>query len=176
MKLHASDNELLDLAPGNLDSLSIMSRQTGPFLAALARLSALTRLELIDCYRVYHDYGPLHNLGLVELVLVNCPELLSAIFVPGALARLQKLHVEEDISWKSPDHNQDEQRQTEDKVRKLIFSLPHLQQISGLSSIILAAERHQLQQWQRMQTVDCMMTEHSILPTAGMRCWRRKRN
>lgn len=54
-----------------------------PDVLAIARLTALTRLELADFYGTA-KCSALHNLALKELVLLRCSELVEALLVPGA--------------------------------------------------------------------------------------------
>ena len=142
MRLHNADDEFLDLALSSLDSLSIKPHDaTHPYIAALARLPSLTRLELIECFGGYSVYTPLHSLGLVELALISRADSMEAIFVPGALTRLQRLHLEEGGNWRFIGNCQGKhQLETQDKVRDVILGLPNLQKITGVSSIFPATE------------------------------------
>ena len=67
-----------------------------PDVFAIARLTSLTRLELIEYYCNVSQFTLLQNLGLIELVLMDCPYIPENIIRPGgqgALTALQKPYV-----------------------------------------------------------------------------------
>ena len=195
MSLHRSDNYLLRLAPDNLQSLSFR-----PFvsfeadsLVSIARLSALSRLEFIQLrpdtnhrhepdIPILWDFEPLHQLPLVELVIINSHKFEQKLLRSGAFSKLQKLHIEESIDETPTDseddeHSEQQQQQQQQRVlertRDAVFSLPSLLQVSGASSIFEAVQDHQLWHWQQMQTIEPPMTKHTMTEHASLACWRR---
>ena len=82
-------SEFLELASPQLVCLSCRHSVDGlrpndavPDVFAIARLTSLTRLELIE-YHETCDCSALHNLPLKELLLLDCPLLPEALIVPG---------------------------------------------------------------------------------------------
>ena len=111
--LRSSGDEYLDLAPASLASLSLrlaLDRELhSPNIAAIAKLTAITRLELIgfDCL---DTFDPLFRMDLVELVLIDSRDIVYFLFtcqpetrdeeldnyVPRlAFKSLQRLHIED---------------------------------------------------------------------------------
>lgn len=174
MTVQDSPPELLSLAPSNLQSLTYTQAchlaQTEVTLVGL--LSHLTRLEL-RIHSWWGDCQPLRSLGLVELVIGHCPELEHSLFVPGALTKLQRLHIEESEWLHSYFRGSTQRQQVQGRIADAIFSLPDLQQVSGKSSILDAAQHDHLVTWQRAQTVRHAMIEYSLLKAAEMSCWRK---
>lgn len=139
-------------------------------MSEIARLAALTRLEL-----VYLDadssanYKPLHKLGLVELCLFHCMGLAKALMAPGAFPALQKLHVEE----ASPEDDSDKEYGFPDfswleedlLPASAVFSHPSLVQLSGKLAIFSNMPR----EWKRCSRASASFESAS----SSSECWRK---
>ena len=116
-----------------------------PDIEAIARLTGLTRLELVS-YDCAVSFSPLQHLGLIELVLVDCPYIPENLFIPGALTDLQKLHMADLEPPPSPEEfNRDLQTPGSEgylaahELRHLgaiVLRLPKLFQLSGRCSLL----------------------------------------
>ena len=150
---------LLNLAHKDLRSLSLQDHRyalwSSRSLPKLASLTGLTRLELIaagtgDVEEVFL----LRDLQLQELVLINCPGLEWKLFVPGALSRLRKLHIEDGgciaigSGCRARNHLMFEEERDQLKAAgKVVFQLDELSQISGLCNLFVAGMRRGLRKW-----------------------------
>ena len=157
----------IDLAPSSLQSLTFMEGDSEQ-LSHLRRLSNLTRLELdnVSC-NIHMEL--VHKLGIVELVLCGIFDV-ELILVPGALQKLQRLHIE-DCSLKSG------QQQVIERVNNVIFGLPNLCQVSGASCLFEAAQHCQLQLWERSQSrfLPCFPT-YEYAPFEEKSVWKKPRD
>lgn len=156
------DSYLL-LASPQLESLTMCNYEVfeapQPDLAAVAGITALTRLELMG-YEGTAEYEQLQSLPVKELVLISCPGIPEVLFVPGALTALQKLHLAE--YEPQPQSLEDFQRDLQapgaegylpaHQLRHLsarILSLPSLVQLSGEGTLIALGMAEGLQDWEK---------------------------
>ena len=152
----------LSLAHEDLQSFSLQdngvsrSRLDLPSLDRLASLTALTRLELntgmLSCTE--EEIEAVKNLQLRELVLVNCAGIELKLFVPGALSRLRKLHIEDRkciaIGSGYRARNElmlDKERDKLTATGGIVFQLRELCQISGLCNLFVLGMRRGLRKW-----------------------------
>ena len=163
--------ELLSLSCRRVDIYD--DNEQVPDIPAMAELTALTRLELID-YECQLDFAPLRQLGLKELVLDNCPYIPRALFVLGALTALQKLHIVEYRASLPPLPSLEAfQRdlvtplsegylEAHQLVRlgAIIFSLPSLVQLSGRWSLFALGMAEELEGWHTSPYKKASMTEY----------------
>ena len=150
--------QLLDLAHEDLPSLSLRDYQGSIYdsqsLRKLASLTELTRLELKALTTDNEEeVGALRYLQLQELVLINCPDLEWRLFVPGALTRLRKLHIENEDCIAIGNYRMrnslllDKKREQLKAAGEIVFQLGELSQISGLCNLFVAGMRQGLGEW-----------------------------
>lgn len=147
-----SNGELINLAGPDLLSLSSSRWRGAPDTEVFSKLTKLTRLELKDYVWASFNLGWLRDLAVEELILINCPELSSQIFCPGALTALRKLHLEEaaeDLPSKSAQTYRAQQ----------LAALPRLRQVSGngilFTDEMLSAFAGWLESDFTEQTIEC---------------------
>ena len=188
MTLHDSEPDFVGLAPDSLQSMSFKddTGNAAERIQGIARLSALTRLELIefDPHSFHsnksHDHvpypvelEPLLQLPLVELIIIASQNIEQLLLDPGTFSKSQRLHIEESVVGMRDNEPSEQRQQSLKRTGNAIFSLPDLQQVSGASSIFTAAQDHQLQHWQLLQTIEPPMTSYSMTEHASLSCWRR---
>lgn len=164
-----------DLAPCSLQSLTF--KADNEQLRHLRRLSSLTRLELSYMTCDTH-MEHVHGLGVVELVLYRSSHV-EHIFAPGALLKLQNLHIENcypGIYKPTPStpEEQQERQQLSERTNNIIFALPDLHQVSGASCFFEFAQDHQLRHWERSQSksLPCFPS-YRVMPLEEMSIWRK---
>ena len=164
--LVVSDMTSLPLPLAGIEVLSLSSRCSQGFeekdidISAIVSSTALTRLELVEYHRK-SNLAPLWELGLKELVLLDCPNIPKALLVPGALTALQKLHIAERGRRISPAAFQANLRDPASeayvsshklcRLGAIVLSLPSLVQLSGTCSLFEAAMAEELEGWHRSQ-------------------------
>ena len=139
----------MTLAGPQLESLFCLDQKQmvlEPAISSIALLTGLTRLELAS-YPCIADFSPLHGLGLVELVLIDCPYIPQGMFSRGAFTSLQKLHIaDQDQIPSSEDFHRDLQTPGCDgymvahqllHLGGIVLGLPNLRQISGICSLLM---------------------------------------
>ena len=122
-------------------------------MAAIANVTALTRLELAS-FTVLQSVEQLQSLGLSDLVLKYCKNWERALFVPGALMSLRRLHVEDTLSLKyrhswegEPEASAFSQGEWLDTWRTLL-QLPELCELSGCCKLFEVGLRESSRSWQ----------------------------
>ena len=166
LMLHDMQSSFMPLAGAELLCLSCRCSEDfngllDPDIPAIANLRGLTRLELIG-YKSRLNFGALRQLGLKELVLVDCPHILEALFVPGALTALQKLQIVERYGVQIPSREDLYQSNLRDPLSEgylrahqlhrlgaIILSLPSLVQVSGECRVFLWAIAEELEGWHK---------------------------
>ena len=136
---------------------------------AIAQLTALTRLELIY-YDDNPDMTPLQNLRLEELILVDCELIAKALFVPGALTALQKLHITDHGHCVSAaDYQADLENPASEgylpahqlrRMGAIVLGLPSLRRLSGWCSLLEVAMAEELKGWHRSKYRPFSITEY----------------
>ena len=161
--LYGNSPIFIHLAGPDLLSLEIMpdegeENQEMPIrtVSAIAKLSALTRLEL-NGYNLTTRLSALQHLKLQELNLHSSPGAAEAILLPGAMTTLQKLHILEgrdaaDVEEYKNDlaNTESEGHQSAQKLHQLgqvLFSLPSLVQVSGSCPLFSCAMAEGLKEW-----------------------------
>ena len=171
----------------SLNCLAMLSVGQGPqCLPDLGSLTELTRLELTE-FHYPANWPPLQNarlLRLIELVLVSCPHVPEALFVPGALSSLQRLHIEDDYNNYDqisdyyddpPDSEADDpidsgseetepellmtqRHQKLQRIGETVLSLKSLYQVSGRAYLLLFGMAESLVKWQRFDYKEYSMS------------------
>lgn len=147
------------LAGPQLLSLSCRPRSNeAPDIAAIARLSSLTRLELI-CYSSKADFSALWGLGLRELLLIHCPHIPSALIVPNALPDLQTLRILEDTAGlkeaayeydlEHPESGGHLEAQQLVSLGAVVLSHPCIRQVSGRCRLLNLGMAEGLKGWKK---------------------------
>ena len=167
----------LDLGHEGLQSLSLNGdfRRKPQFLQKLASLTGLTRLELkAELADNEEEIAALRNLRLQELALIESAGLEMKLFVPGALTRLRKLHIEDRNSLlfdmypymrhKLGDREQEQLKRTGD----IVLELDGLTQISGRCNVFVVGMRQGLEEWEEAALPEGTMLSakmtHCIFP------------
>ena len=164
LSLHGMVQTLLPLASKELLSLSCRYHQGIDGLLDLnfiAGLTALTRLELID-FKYLMDLAPLRDIAVKELVILECPRWPAALFVPGALITLQRLHIahheEAAVSraafmanLRNPASKDHLPAHNLCRLGAIILSLPSLIQLSGKCALFDLGIGEELKGWHRSQ-------------------------
>ena len=104
-------------------------------------LGGLTQLQISDYNHANQHIVCLQQTGLVKLFLVRCRKLHHWLFVPGALTKLEALHVEDDCSQLHKPDGTVLARRTDGlqagvglpSLIDVVVEYPKLVQISGLS-------------------------------------------
>ena len=165
--LPLASQELLSLSCKNLDEEDNDVELDVP---AIAKLTALTRLELIDYQAHNPDLKLLQNLRLEELILVDCPLIVGVLLVPGALTSLQKLHISDRraayISLARYQANLEnpvsEGYLPAHQLRRLgatVLGMPSLFQLSGRGTLFDVAMAEELKSWHRSKDRRFSMTK-----------------
>ena len=119
-------------------------------LQKIASLSALTCLELHK-WRSWRSLAALQDLPLVELVLVGCEGMERDLLQPGALQKLQRLHVEDDFwRWSYADRGEqggDEYRAEMRKLGEVVLAIPTLEEVSGDCGLFFLGMAEGLKSW-----------------------------
>ena len=125
---------------------------TATSMAAIASVTALTRLELAS-FTALESVEQLHSLGLAELVLKYCKNWERALFVPGALMSLRRLHVEDSLSLKyrhswegEPEASALSHRDWLD-TWSILLRLPQLCELSGCCKLFEVGLRESSRSW-----------------------------
>ena len=185
--MDCSDSDYLQLAEASLEDLEY-SRPPNektfrmPNAGKLATLTALTRLVLFATHGPLQPF-PLSCLAkLKELVLIDCRRLHTALFVPGALQSLQRLHIEgsegcyycQYVEYISEYVASAEEYADLRKAGELIVSLPQLRQVSGGPCPLLSVglESH-LSAW-HVCSYDGMALEISGLEPRESKLWTKQ--
>ena len=121
-------------------------------------LKGLTKLDISDQTHADCDIECLQQSGLVELALIRCFEVEHLIFVPGALRRLESLHIRNDCSeLHEPPHLRGacnaESLRPDAELRSLgdvILNLPKLGQLSGGGTLFSEGMKEGLKEWDRV--------------------------
>lgn len=109
----------------------------------------MTKLELSRYKATSHSQlASLHSLRLRELTLLDCANIETAIFKPGALTALESLHIEESIQalakkkkWRDSHQDAAEIEASKRQLKEagaVVSSLPNLRQLSGSSEALSA--------------------------------------
>lgn len=175
-------DDFLDLAHGNLKSLSLldpMHHNKKPRLPHLSQLTGLTRLELEELLP-QHYLEPLRGLALQELVLINCEETELKLFdhkreMP--MPTLRKLHIEDtkihgDLAEVFGTIAMTRKWKRLERIGRPMFQMPELIQVSGWCNLFLIGMRQGLEAWQEAKApVGTMVTENHHVATPLMTVW-----
>ena len=141
----------------NLKSLTLSAatkyRLSAQSIAAIAGLTALTRLELVS-YGAPENAEQLHGLAVSELVLKYCQDWEAALFVPGSLTALRRLHIEDALSLKYRYCWEGELNLAELisegwlKIWDVLLKLPQLSKLSGCCKLFEAGLAESSRSWQ----------------------------
>ena len=126
-------------------------------VAAIAKLSALTRLELTG-YKCTARLTALQRLKLQELSLDSSPGAAEAILLPGAMTTLQKLHLSEGFGeifdqaafqndLADTDSEGHQRAQQLHQLGQVLFGLPSLVEVSGSCCLFTCAMAEGLKDW-----------------------------
>ena len=106
MVLKGSPADFLELAGEKLQSLAVDfkgvdSDDRGWVAETVCGFRSLTRLELANIHKFLEDqFARISTLPLQELVLINCKLAPIRLFERGALPKLLRLHIEDNVlSW-----------------------------------------------------------------------------
>ncbi len=159
-----------------------------PRIPAIASFTTLTRLELSE-FHCSKNLERLQNLGLRELVLVDCPGAAERLIVPGALTALQKLHISQNEEFGDnvlEDFSGSVRNSTsaghEDaleliKLGQAVLGLPRLVQLSGWGPLFLLVLAEELKAWKEIDSTNWMKGEGKYSPIycsfylTPQRCW-----
>ena len=159
LRVHESPSRFLHLAPDSLQSLSYQPYERAypyrePDHSALARLTALTHLELADVpvrYEINLSWPP--TPVLQELIIIRSPDAEGILLTPGALGSLRKLHVEERCTG---GFINDYFRPAGPEIAlcNSLLQLPKIQQISGRCQAFKKGMRAALPEWREVDYND----------------------
>ena len=96
--------EFIDIAGSNLQQLSyeglwgVSQFEEHMIWGKVASLAALTRLEVTYCFDPRRKEPELRDTGLIDVVLIRCPDMPALLLEDGALTSLERLHIEDDCS------------------------------------------------------------------------------
>ena len=155
--LQSTDDMLLSLGGDSLEELSFVHPGWGEGaildVPAIARMTGLTRLVLQKTsYDASVDITPLQELGLLELHLIECPDITEALIVPGALIALRKLYLEKRLRDRRFKRSLDSQFLQAKipglvRLRDATLSLPSLQEVDGIGSFFTLDPPQLLPDW-----------------------------
>ena len=162
----------LDLAPDNLQALSLEISSYLVIPPEYTDLDRLTRLELVG-YEISQTDGTLlaiRGMRLQELVLLNCYEMELKLLAPGSpsdfLTSLRKLHIEDPAALSyQPKITQRvpvRKRKQLEEVGLALFQLPELRQLSGWCDLFAIGMRQGLRGWSESSYSEGLMVTDKI--------------
>ena len=128
--------------------------------STIAKLTALTRLELPNYARCRGNVAPLMQLRLIELLLIDSQPICEAFLVSGAFPALRRLHILEtdnpDLNYSGAhgthlaDGEENDELEYLCKLGGAVLSLPCLTEVSGHCPLFTLGMAEDLAGWMKV--------------------------